>query len=143
MSSLLPPTTLTFVAPMTGLQEVPPTASSGSGFAQIGFLPGEVGLQAFVSVQGLRAVTRTHIHLGLPGQNGPIVLPFFENPQGVDASVPTILVNQIFTATDLTGPLAGRTLSSLLTEILRGNAYVNVHTRAHPDGEIRGQLQRR
>jgi CHRD domain len=27
-----------------------------------------------------------------------------------------------------------------VTAIKTGNAYVNIHTAAHPDGEIRGQL---
>jgi hypothetical protein len=43
-------------------------------------------------------------------------------------------------AADLTGPLAGKALSDLIKEIEAGNAYVNVHTTQHPDGEIRGQI---
>ena len=44
------------------------------------------------------------------------------------------------TAADLIGPLSGLTLSDLLAEIEAGNTYVNVHTQAHPTGEIRGQI---
>jgi hypothetical protein len=29
----------------------------------------------------------------------------------------------------------------LVADIKAGNAYVNVHTTAHPGGEIRGQIQ--
>jgi CHRD domain len=40
----------------------------------------------------------------------------------------------------LKGPLAGKHVSDLIKLIEDGNAYANVHTRQHPNGEIRGQL---
>ncbi|WP_342707195.1 CHRD domain-containing protein [Fontibacillus panacisegetis] len=43
---------------------------------------------------------------------------------------------------DLIGPLSGKTINDLLREFRNGNAYVNVHTIGHPDGEIRGQVNR-
>jgi len=49
-------------------------------------------------------------------------------------------ISGTITAADLTGPLAGRTMSDLLAAIRAGNIYVNFHTAAFPAGEIRGQL---
>jgi hypothetical protein len=46
----------------------------------------------------------------------------------------------IFSAADLIGPMAGQELLALVNELAAGNVYVNVHTEAYPDGEIRGQL---
>ena len=43
-------------------------------------------------------------------------------------------------AGDLINDLAGHPLEDLIVAIEDGNAYVNVHTVAHPGGEIRGQL---
>jgi hypothetical protein len=45
------------------------------------------------------------------------------------------------TDSDLTGPMQGKTLSDLISEIDNGNTYTNVHTASHPDGEIRGQIE--
>lgn len=144
MSALFPSTqTLSFTAPLTGLREVPPVVfTPGTGNVQISVLPGQAGLQVLLTVQNLRQVTQGHIHLGMPGQNGPILVWLFNNPQGVDAVQPTVLTNQTFRASDMTGPLAGQNLSTLVQEMIRGNTYVNVHTIAHPNGEIRGQLRR-
>jgi hypothetical protein len=44
------------------------------------------------------------------------------------------------TAANLTGPLAGRTISDLVAAIRAGDIYINLHTQAFPAGEIRGQL---
>lgn len=43
-------------------------------------------------------------------------------------------------ASDLLGPLKGKTISDLLGLIKAGQVYVNVGTTKHPNGEIRGQL---
>lgn len=143
MSALFPSTpALTFSAPLSGLREVPPVMTPASGSAAVGVMPGDSALQVALSVQNMRQITQAHIHLGMPGQNGPIVIWLFNNPQGIDAIQPTFLVNRAFMASDLVGPLAGMSLSMLVQEMLRGNTYVNVHTIAHPNGEIRGQLRR-
>jgi hypothetical protein len=38
------------------------------------------------------------------------------------------------------GPLEGKSFSELRSMVERG-AYVNVHTKEHPKGEIRGQIR--
>ena len=40
----------------------------------------------------------------------------------------------------LKGPMQGKTLDDLAAAMDSGDAYVNVHTAEHPDGEIRGQI---
>jgi hypothetical protein len=37
--------------------------------------------------------------------------------------------------------MKGKTLDDLLEQMRAGNTYVNVHTKAHPGGEIRGQIE--
>jgi hypothetical protein len=43
-------------------------------------------------------------------------------------------------ASDLTGPLAGKTINDLVSAMQSGNTYVNIHTEEHPNGELRGQI---
>ncbi|MDR7432511.1 MAG: CHRD domain-containing protein, partial [Armatimonadota bacterium] len=50
------------------------------------------------------------------------------------------LASGVITAASLVGPLARQPLSALLERVRVGEAYVNVHTVAHPGGEIRGQI---
>lgn len=132
-----------FISSLSDASEVPPVASSGTGLALFGFDPGLTKLRVVLVVANIRQVTVAHIHLGRPGQNGPIVL-FLHGPSAPkDITAPTVLTNATFTAANLTGPLAGRPLSVLAQQMITGNTYANVHTVAHPDGEIRGPIVRR
>ena len=132
-----------FGATLSGAMEVPPVVSTGSGLALLAFDPGVTALRVVLAVSNLRQVREAHIHIGRPGENGPIVLFLFGPSTPVDIGASATLTNAAFTAANLTGPLAGMPLSVLAQQVLSGNAYVNVHTVAHPAGEIRGQILRR
>jgi hypothetical protein len=41
----------------------------------------------------------------------------------------------------LMGPLKGESFNRFLQMMKAGEAYVNVQTKKHPDGEIRGQIE--
>jgi len=45
------------------------------------------------------------------------------------------------TDASLTGQMKGQTLADLKTAMTNGDTYVNVHTKDHPKGEIRGQIK--
>ena len=53
--------------------------------------------------------------------------------------VPCCLPGEIREA-NLEEPLEGKPVSALIDLIYSGNAYINMHTETHPDGEIRGQI---
>lgn len=131
-----------FTAQLTGSQEVPPTGSPAVGVAGVNFDQGLQRVQVALLVSNIMQATVAHIHVGPPGQNGPIVLFLYGPATPMNFAQPTVLTNRTFTAADLTGPLANQPLSALAQEIARGNAYVNVHTVSFPNGEIRGQLTR-
>lgn len=130
----------TFTANLSGGEEVPPVSTLAHGEAIFRLTFDDSGLQYRLIVANIEAVTQAHIHLGLPGQNGPVVAFLFGfEPGGV--FVNGTLAQGIITAGDLTGPLAGMSLDDLLDAIRAGNTYVNVHTLANPPGEIRGQIR--
>jgi hypothetical protein len=96
-----------------------------------------------LQVEGISDVTQAHIHIGHPGENGPVVVTLFPlagQNELRSGAVSGVLSSGNITAQDLMGPLAGKTLVDLVREIESGNAYVNVHTKTNPGGEIRGQL---
>ncbi|PZN06753.1 MAG: CHRD domain-containing protein [Bacillota bacterium] len=132
-----------FAARLDGSQEVPPVATPAEGRAHLFFIdrPDKPDLLlVLLSVRNTRGVFAAHIHLGRPGVNGPIVMNLYGPTDPVDIGPETQIVNRAFTWADLVGPLAGRPLSDLLQNMLAGNAYVNVHTVQHFEGEIRGQI---
>ena len=50
------------------------------------------------------------------------------------------LTKGTLTNSDFSGPLAGKTIDSLVNMIRSGGAYVNVHTTQNQNGEVRGQI---
>jgi hypothetical protein len=106
---------------LNGSQEVPPvsTAATGSGTIKVLMDRSVFGSVMTSGVAGIAA----HIHLAAPGENGPVIIPLngtADNTWSVPASI---------------------RLNDAQYEAFRlGNLYVNVHSAAHPAGEIRGQL---
>jgi len=120
---LVPPGIELVIGPLEGRQQVPRLDSSGSGRVALtlGRTSGDFVLNANAS--GLADATAAHIHEGLAGINGPIVVDLEQD------------------ANDPGRWFASGTFDPALTEALdAGRLYVNVHTPANPGGEIRGQL---
>ena len=68
------------------------------------------------------ASTASHFHLGFPGVNGPVIQPiqYHRNTaQGVWMNLPDTIVSSL----------------------MRGKIYIDIHSKNYPGGEIRGQLK--
>ena len=111
-----------FTASLTGDQEVPALTTSASGTAALTW--DSRGLHYRITVNGLSgAITGAHFHNAPAGSNGGVVH-------------------------NITGSFNGNSASgvwadpgaALLSELLAGNLYLNVHTADNPGGELRGQV---
>jgi len=138
--SSLAPKALVFTANLVGSEEVPPNGSSATGTATVTISPDGTSLHFVVVVNNISNATLSHIHLGQRGQNGPVVVNFFLGPVKTGAFSGTLAQGDV-TSSGFVGQLAGHPMSELVKDIQSGMCYVNVHTTAHPPGEIRGQLQ--
>jgi hypothetical protein len=106
---------------LAGDQEVPPVKSAGTGAGTIVIGP-DKSVSGSVTTTGI-AGTAAHVHEAATGKNGPVIIPLTKN--GDTYSVP-----------------AGAKLTDAqFASFQAGNLYVNVHTAANPDGEMRGQLK--
>jgi CHRD domain len=107
---------------LSGSQEVPPVTTSASGTSTITVgmdrtVTGEVTTRGMTGVAG-------HLHQGAMGQNGPVIITLTKKSDNV-WSVP-----------------AGTRLTEAQYEAFKaGNLYINIHSAAHKDGEIRAQLK--
>jgi hypothetical protein len=131
-----------FSAKLSGSNEVPPVTTSGSGVATFQLSANGKSLDYQLNLTNMNSVMGAHIHNGKQGENGPVVAGLF-NPSMT--APPTGAINGqlkkgTLTSADLSGPLAGKQISDLVTMIKSGVAYVNVHTTQHQNGEIRGQI---
>ena len=127
----------TFTAELTGGDEVPPVDTNATGIANFQDNVQTVNYQ--LSVSDLVNVTQAHIHRGEEGENGKVVVTLY-NTTMPTGPMSGLLSQGNITAANLVGPLAGQQLTDLVSIMDNGTAYVNVHTKDFPLGEIRGQI---
>ena len=146
-SSASPPSDKEFSARLTGSKEVPPVDTDATGRVRLTANSQQDELVYQLSVSNLNGIaTGAHIHRGSTGTSGPVVAnlniggAFASASAGDGSASASTSSGGTITSADLKGPLAGKQVSELIKLIEDGKAYVNVHTRQHPNGEIRGQL---
>jgi len=138
-------------AKLTGFQEVPPKLSPGTGRFEATVTGSTLSYTLTYSTLSSN-VLAAHIHFAQPGVNGAIFLFLCGSaanpgPAGTPTCPPdggTVSRSGV-TAADILGvPAQGLTagdFAAALTILESGDAYVNVHTSNHPDGEIRGLVR--
>jgi CHRD domain-containing protein len=112
-------------AGLSGGEAVPPvaTSASGSGLLEVNTATGAVSGRLTIATAPTSTIIAAHVHEGARGVNGSIVIVLENAGSGV-WSVPT-----------------GKTLTpAQISTFSAGGFYFNVHTDAHPNGEIRGQI---
>jgi hypothetical protein len=144
--------TITFQATLSGPAEAPPNSSLGTGFATVLYNDVIHQLTVSVSFQGLSGTTTaSHIHC--------CTATPFTGTAGVATTTPTfagfplgVTSGTYFAVLDLTQAssfnpafvtLAGGISQAeqlLMSQMLTGNTYLNIHTTVVPGGEIRGFL---
>lgn len=86
-------------------------------------------------------VTQSHLHCAPTGVNGPIIV-FLAGVHAAGLNVDGKWIsNAAFTASSIVNPACGSTVAALVENMRTGRVYVNVHTVAHPGGEVRGQVE--
>jgi hypothetical protein len=138
-----------FQADLTGDQEVPPVTTETTGEITVRFDRELTEARFRLIVEEGVAVTMAHLHCAPAGVNGPVVAFLFgEVPGGFD--VDGRLARFTLTNANITAvgadcvPTAGMAITSiadLARAMQEGKIYANVHTVAHPGGEVRGQLE--
>jgi hypothetical protein len=111
-------------ATLESAQEVPPNDSAGKGTAEITFDTESKKLDWTIEYSGLTGeATAAHFHGPAPkGENAGVAVPIEDTKSGATGTA---------TLTD-----------AQAADLVAGRYYVNIHTAAHPDGEIRGQVEK-
>ena len=137
-----------FEARLTGAEEVPAVVTDTTGKVEVIFSADETSASYELEVRKGVRVTQSHIHCGAAGVNGPVVVflaGFHDRGWDVDGSwienATVTNANVIARPVSAACPFAINTLADVARAAREGLAYVNVHTIAHPGGEVRGQLE--
>lgn len=111
--------------PLDGRQVVPKTVqTTGRGNAEFTFDDQTLSLSGTVTLTGITA-TKVHVHEGFAGQTGSLVTALLPHPTVQNSWT----VEPDFQLT-----------TAQAEQLLAGGLYVNVHSDAFPDGELRGQI---
>jgi len=133
-----------FTAQLSGSNEVPPVTTAGSGIASFQLVPigHQQAIKYHLNLKNMNGVTGAHIHSCKVVENGPVAATLFNPRMNGPPTGPIngLLTGGTLTSSELTGPLAGKTMDSLVSMIRSGDAYVNVHTTQNQNGEVRGQI---
>ena len=106
---------------LSGDQEVPAVKSGGSGSGSI-TINDDGSVSGSVTASGF-APTAAHIHEGKAGTNGKVIVPFTKEVDKFSA------------------PAGAKLTPEQLKAFKEGDLYVNIHSAAHPGGEVRAQLK--
>jgi hypothetical protein len=111
-----------FVASLDGAQETPPVITKSTGTAWAVLSADMKSLTYGVTYAQLSdTLTISHFHVGVPNVGGGVVHPITfsgNSSNGTWTNLP----------------------DTIISHLMAGDVYVNVHSKAHTGGEIRGQL---
>jgi hypothetical protein len=108
-------------AQLQGSSEVPANDSAATGNVNITVAP-DKSVSGTISTSGVEG-KMAHIHSGIAGANGPVIVGLSRNGDNGWAVPP-----------------GARFTDEQYAAYLAGGLYVNVHSPSHPGGEIRAQL---
>lgn len=126
-----------YFTPLTGMEEVPPVNTNGTGIALFDLVDNNINFK--VNVTMLKNIQSAQIYRGEFGQNGEIIISLLNFSSPIDVDNGTLVKGQL-TAKDLVGSLKGKTINELVQLFNNTKAYLNIHTEQYPNGEIRGQI---
>jgi hypothetical protein len=106
---------------LSGDAEVPPVKTSASASGQISVAP-DGAVSGSIKTSGIEALA-AHIHIAEAGKNGPVIVPLTKGGDGT-----------------FSVPAGAKLTDEQMKAYKAGQLYVNVHSAAHKDGEIRAQL---
>jgi CHRD domain len=145
---------------LLGGNENPPVISEGSGRFTALSAADAIAFELTYDVGSVESdVQQAHLHVGNPGNNGPIVVFLCSNlgnvppgataqacppsPGTVTGNIVAADVQAVSEGDPAVEIIAAGDLEGLQRLIEQSAVYANVHTVDHPAGEIRGQMNPR
>ena len=120
-------TPLIYKATLTGAQTAPPVSTKATGLVSVSLINTTYATGYFFATS-INQMSAAHLHSGAVGVNGPPIAWAFNATYG--AITGSIKASFTFNPS----------LNNISALLAAGLVYFNIHTSAHPSGELRGQL---
>ena len=126
----IPPDPERYIAFLSGANEPTPIATAAQGLATITVNGDSIHYR--IELSNIDSAFLAHIHHGPAGVSSGVIQNLYVPPRvSTDLNFSGLLIDSTVVVTDV-----------ILSQIRADTAYVNVHTKLNPGGEIRGQLCR-
>ncbi len=125
---------------LDGFNSVNAEYTAATGSARLSLLSGVLTVEGMFTnlsstLRPVGAAGPLHIHLGMTGVNGPVIVPL-----AVTADADNRGGTFVGDYTLANFATAERSEADIVTALNAGNLYINLHTEDQPSGEIRGQI---
>lgn len=122
------PSNVSFSGALSGQAEIPSVTTSATGTVTATYNPSNKTLQYTFTWSNLSGVpVAMHFHDGAAGTNGAVVIPISGFPSQISGSV---------------SGTSHALNDTLVTDLMTGKFYGNIHTQSNPGGEIRAQISK-
>jgi hypothetical protein len=134
-----------FVATLNGASVVPATTSTNTGTVTFESAPSDTVMAFTLSVGRMTGITQAHLHNAAAGANGPILV-WLLPVNGTAAQTPSVELSGTISLGNIEPSWVRGTprlaMDSVKALMRAGRLYVDVHSSAFTNGELRGQVQR-
>jgi CHRD domain len=126
----IPPAPERYIAFLSGANEPTPIATAAQGLATVTVNGDSIHYR--IELSNIDSAFLAHIHHGAAGTSSGVIRDLYIPPRlSTDSNFSGLLIDSTIAIT-----------AAVLSQIRADTTYVNVHTKLHAGGEIRGQLFR-
>jgi hypothetical protein len=129
-----------YKAKLLGKNEIPKVKSTAKGSAS--FKSKKESINWKINITGISNITGANLYLGNNSLNTEPIVNLMK-VSNVSKTSTGLLMNGLITTTDLQGPMQGKTLDALKSQMNSSRTFVNILTKDHPGGEIAGPVKLR
>lgn len=133
----------TFETVGTGEQEVPVVETDTTSILKLSVDAGFTAMQFNLEVYNGIEIDRAHLHCGAAGENGQLLVEFYNNPKGtnVDGHLAFgYIVSEDLPENTADNDCGVNNIASLFAAMKAGKVYLNLHSLPVPSGINRGQI---
>ena len=131
---------LVYTAVLEGSNVVPAVKTASTGTLTLTIAPDKSKVDYVITIKGLTNLTVARLREGSFGDSGGVIVTLYGGPTKSGAFNGT-LAQGSFAASEMGGPLKGKSIDDLIDLLESGQVFLNVGNSSHKGGAIAGTLE--